>query len=241
MNMKQLRNKLKSLLAMVLVTSTFFAHGDEDAIRKAFAKSMPSIKIDSVKPSEAKGIYEISVGANILYVSEDGKYLMQGHLIDVEAQKDLTELKLAGTRKQSIEKLGEDKMIIFKPEKSKYKVTVFTDIDCGYCRKLHSEMDKYMAEGITIQYLFYPRAGKGSDAYNKAVAVWCAKDRNKALTDSKNGKALEMKTCDNPVDEHMQLGVEFEARGTPMIITEKGNVFPGYVPAKELVKILAQE
>ena len=166
--------------------------------------------------------------------------MFQGHLIDLEAKKDLTEIKLAGSRKQAIEKLGEDKMIIFKPEKSKYKVSVFTDIDCGYCRKLHSEMDQYMAEGITIQYIFYPRAGKGSDSYNKAVAVWCAEDRNTALTNAKNGKSLEMKTCENPIDEHMQLGVEFEARGTPMIVSEKGDVFPGYVPAKKLVEALSQ-
>ncbi|MCK5830472.1 MAG: DsbC family protein [Methylococcales bacterium] len=238
--MKQLRNTTHPLLAFALISTTFYAHADEDAIRKVFAKSMPSIKIDSVKPSEAKGVYELSVGANILYVSEDGKYMFQGHLIDLEAKKDLTEIKLAGSRKQAIEKLGEDKMIIFKPEKSKYKVSVFTDIDCGYCRKLHSEMDQYMAEGITIQYIFYPRAGKGSDSYNKAVAVWCAEDRNTALTNAKNGKSLEMKTCENPIDEHMQLGVEFEARGTPMIVSEKGDVFPGYVPAKKLVEALSQ-
>ena len=239
--MKQVKNTIRSLFALALVSSTFYAYADEDAIRKALAHSMPSIKINSVKPSEAKGIYELSVGANILYVSEDGKYLLQGHLIDIEARKDLTELKLADSRKQAIEKLGEDKVIIFKPEKSKYKVSVFTDIDCGYCRKLHSEMDQYMAEGITIQYLFYPRAGKGSDAYNKAVSVWCAEDRNTALTNAKNGKSLDMKTCENPVDEHMQLGVEFEARGTPMIVSEKGNIFPGYVPAKQLAKALSEE
>jgi thiol:disulfide interchange protein DsbC len=98
-----------------------------------------------------------------------------------------------------------------------------------------------MAEGITIQYLFYPRAGKGSDSYNKAVSVWCADDRNTAFTVAKQGKTPESKACDNPVDKHMQLGAEFEARGTPMIVTEKGNIFPGYVPAKKLAQALASE
>ena len=166
---------------------------------------------------------------------------MQGHLIDIEARKDLTEGKLADTRKLAIEKLGVDQMIIFKPEKSLHKVSVFTDIDCGYCRKLHSEMDQYMAEGITIQYLFFPRAGKGSDSYNKAVSVWCSDDRNTALTVAKKGETPEVKTCDNPVDTHMQLGAEFEVRGTPMIVTEKGNIFPGYVPASKLAQALAAE
>lgn len=238
--MKRLKNTVISLAAMTIIGSSV-VHADEVAIRQSFSKSMPTLKIDSLKPAEAKGLYEVAVGSNILYVSDDGKYLLQGHLIDIAARKDLTELKLADTRKNAIENLGEDKMIIFKPKDSKYKVSVFTDIDCGYCRKLHSELDQYMAEGITIQYLFYPRAGKGSDSYNKAVSVWCSDDRNTALTAAKNGATPEAKNCDNPVDEHMQLGVEFEARGTPMIVTEKGNIFPGYVPAKQLLKALVSE
>jgi thiol:disulfide interchange protein DsbC len=217
------------------------AHADEDAIRQALAKSMPSVKVGSIKPSEIKGLYEVAIGGNIVYVSEDGKYLVQGHLVDVAARVDLTEEKLSGVRKQAIEKLGLDKMIVFKPKESKYTVSIFTDIDCGYCRKLHSEIDQYMAQGITIQYLFFPRAGKGSDSYNKAVSVWCADDRKAALTAAKKGDTPPAKTCDNPVDEHMQLAEEFEVKGTPMIVTEKGNIFPGYLPAKQLAEALAEE
>ena len=132
-------------------------------------------------------------------------------------------------------------MIVFKPKIGKYKVSIFTDIDCGYCRKLHSEINQYMAEGITIQYLFFPRAGKGSDSYDKAVSVWCAKDRNAALTAAKNNQGVEKKTCANPIDKHMQMAEEFGAQGTPMIVTENGNVSPGYVPAKQLAEILQAE
>jgi len=226
-----------SLLGLTLPN----ANADEAAVRQAMVKSMPSMKIDSVKPSEVKGLYEVMVGANIFYVSEDGKYLLQGRLVDIAAHKDLTEEKLAGTRKQAIEKIGQDNMIVFKPKIKKYTVSVFTDIDCGYCRKLHSEIDQYLAQGITIQYLFFPRAGKGSDSYNKAVSVWCAKDRNAALTDAKKGNTPPAKTCDNPVDEHMQLGADFDVKGTPMIVTEKGNIYPGYLPAKQLVEALESE
>lgn len=217
------------------------AYADEAAVRQAMAKSIPSVKIDSVKPAEIKGLYEVIVGANIFYVSEDGKYLLQGRLVDVAARKDLTEEKLAGTRRQAIEKMGQENMIVFKPKIGKYTVTIFTDIDCGYCRKLHSEIDQYLAQGITIQYLFFPRAGKGSDSYNKAVSVWCANDRNAALTDAKKGNTPPAKTCDNPVDEHMQLGADFDVKGTPMIVTEKGNIYPGYLPAKQLVEALESE
>jgi thiol:disulfide interchange protein DsbC len=217
------------------------AHADEDAIRQALAKSMPSVKVGSIKPSEISGLYEVTVGGNIFYVSGDGKYLVQGHLVDVAARVDLTEEKLSGVRKQAIEKLGLDKMIVFKPKESKYTISIFTDIDCGYCRKLHSEIDQYMAQGITIQYLFFPRAGKGSDSYNKAVSVWCADDRKAALTAAKKGDTPPAKTCANPVDEHMQLAEDFEVKGTPMIVTEKGNIFPGYLPAKQLAEALAEE
>jgi len=217
------------------------ANADEAAVKQALAKSMPSMKIDSITPSEIKGLYEVTVGANIFYVSDDGKYLLQGRLVDVAARKDLTEEKLSGTRKKAIEKIGQENMIVFKPKISKYTVTVFTDIDCGYCRKLHSEIEQYLAQGITIQYLFFPRAGKGSDSYNKAVSVWCAKDRNAALTDAKKGNTPEAKTCDNPVDEHMQLGADFDVKGTPMIVTEKGNIYPGYLPAKQLLEVLESE
>ena len=215
---------------------------DENAIKQALQNSMPSsVKPSYIKPSEVKGLYEVAIGANIFYMSDDGKYLLQGRLVDIEAKKDITETKIAGIRIKSLDSLGQDKMIIFKPEHSQYKVSVFTDIDCGYCRKLHSELDQYMAEGITIQYLFFPRAGKGSESYKKAISVWCSDDRNAALTEAKKGNKLEEKNCDNPVDEHMKLGAEFEARGTPMIVTEKGTIYPGYLPAKQLVEVLKEE
>lgn len=234
--------KIITIAALSLFGLTLpVAHADENAIREALAKSMPSVKVGSIKPSEISGLYEVTVGGNIFYASGDGKYLIQGHLVDIAARTDLTEEKLGGARKQALENLGVDKMIVFKPKISRYTVSIFTDIDCGYCRKLHSEIDQYMAEGITIQYLFFPRAGKGSDSYHKAISVWCADDRKAALTAAKKGQTPPAKTCDNPVDQHMQLAEEFEVKGTPMIVTEKGNIFPGYLPAKQLAEALADE
>ncbi len=234
--------KIITIIAISLCGLTLsIAHANENAIRQALAKSMPSVTVESVKSSEISGLFEVTVGGNIFYVSDDGKYLIQGHLVDIAARTDLTEEKLSGARKQAVDKLGLDKMIVFKPKISKYTVSIFTDIDCGYCRKLHSEIDQYMAEGITIQYLFFPRAGKGSDSYHKAVSVWCADDRKVALTAAKKGDKLDTKTCDNPVDQHMQLAEDFEVKGTPMIVTEKGNIFPGYLPAKQLAEALEDE
>lgn len=234
--------KITHLLALTLLALLSpVLSADEATIKKALSDFMPIAQIDSIKPAEIKGLYEISMGGNVFYASEDGKYLLQGQLFDVEAKKNITESKQALGRKAAIEKVGEQNMIVFKPQTSKYQVTVFTDIDCGYCRKLHSEIDQYLAQGITVRYMFYPRAGKGSDSYKKAIAVWCAADKQKALTAAKKGDNLDIKTCDNPVDQHMQLAEAFGMNGTPMIITEKGNILPGYVEAQKLVKVLASE
>jgi thiol:disulfide interchange protein DsbC len=231
----------KAVFGSVMLLSATMGQADEETVKNALNKAMPTWKIETIKPAEVAGLYEVSLGGNIFYVSDNGKYLIQGHLIDIENRENITENKLAVLRAKSLKELGEDQTIIFKAQNPKYKVSVFTDIDCGYCRKLHSEIDQYLAEGITVQYLFFPRAGKGSNSYNKAVAVWCADNRNEALTSAKSGKEPDMKTCEHPVDKHMQLASEFGAQGTPMIVTEKGNVFPGYVPAKNLAQALALE
>ncbi|MDD1616472.1 MAG: thiol:disulfide interchange protein DsbC [Methylococcaceae bacterium NSP1-2] len=234
--------KIITLAAVSLLSLAFStAYADENTIKQSIAKSMPTMKIDAIKPSEVKGLYEVLVGTNVFYVSDDGKYLIEGHLIDIAARKDLTEGKLSESHVKAINKLGTDKMIIFKPKTSKYTVTIFTDIDCGYCRKLHSEIDSYLAEGITIQYVFFPRTGKDTESYKKAVSVWCADDRKAALTAAKKGEAVKAKTCANPVDEHMKLAGEFEVNGTPTIVSEKGTVYPGYLPAKQLVEMLKGE
>lgn len=237
-SMKKISLALASLLVSTLATQVW---ADEAAVRKALNDLMPGAPIESIAASEIKGLYEVVSGGSIFYASEDGRYLLQGQLYDAAAKKNITESKLAKSRKAALDKMGEQNMIVFKPGASKHVVSVFTDIDCGYCRKLHSEIDQYLAQGITVRYMFFPRAGKGSDSYAKAISVWCADDRQKALTAAKKGDALDSKTCANPIDQHMQLGEAFGMNGTPMIVTEKGNILPGYVPAQQLAKILAGE
>lgn len=229
-----MKSVLKYGLLLSAILAVPFVNADEKAVRESIARFMPSVKPDQVSPSEVKGMYEVMVGTNIFYMSEDGKYVIQGKMIDLESRKDISEEKVAKARLNVIGKVEKDQMIEFVPKESKHKVKVFTDIDCGYCRKLHAEIDQYMDEGITIQYLFFPRAGKGSGSYKKAVSVWCSEDKNDALTRAKKGETPEEKECENPVDSHMALGRELGVGGTPMLVTEKGTVFPGYMPAKRL-------
>jgi len=210
---------------------------DETAIRKALGQINP----DTIEATPVAGIYEVAIGPHIVYMSADGRYMFQGELIDVLKRTSLTEPRRRMAVKATVDAVSEKDMIIFEPKETKHTITVFTDIDCGYCRKLHSEMADFLNAGIRVRYMFYPRAGVGSESYKKAVAVWCAADRRAALTAAKNGQPIEMKTCENPIAEHMELVDKLGARGTPFIVLENGQTQPGYVPARQMARLLDQQ
>lgn len=234
--MKKIRDFVLAAAALGLASSLANA-GPEDSIRKALEQVVPDIQITSIQPAPIDGLYEVMAGTDLMYVTGDGRYFMSGHIVDLKNRKDLTEPRLAAARVRLLDKIGEDEMVVFSAGQPKHTVTVFTDIECGYCRKLHSQIADYEKEGIRVQYLFFPRAGKGSPAYEEAVSVWCAGDedaRREAMTKAKSGKKIEAKTCDNPVDEHMALGTDLGLRGTPAILTDSGELIPGYVDPKRL-------
>jgi thiol:disulfide interchange protein DsbC len=217
------------------------ALADEAAtVKAAVAKALPEVKIDSVAPAPITGLYEVMIGGQIIYVTADARYFVDGRIVDLKTREDLTEPRMAAVRKGAVEALGEDQMIIFGNAKANHTVTVFTDIDCPYCAKMHSQVKQYEDEGIRVRYLLYPRAGAKSPSYNEAVSVWCADDRNQALTDAKAGKTIPAKTCDNPVDEHMALGRKVGISGTPAIMLESGEIIPGYVEPKRLAQTIAR-
>ena len=197
-------------------------------------------KPDSVTVTPIPGIYEVVIGGQVLYLSEDGRFAIQGEIVDLGSRDNLTENRRSEIRSKAIADIGEDKMVVFTPEGPvKHTVTVFTDIDCGYCRKMHTQMAGYNKEGIKIRYLWFPREGIGSESYNKAVSVWCADDRRDALTKAKRGESVEHKTCDNPVQAEYELGQKLGVRGTPSLVLESGEMIPGYVSPTQLVQLLA--
>jgi len=236
-------NKRLSAACLLLLGAGLFNvsvadDGARDTVLKSVQKLFPGITADSVSPSPMDGVSEVVIGPRLLYVSNDGKYLLQGSLIDLASKTDVSEERRGQIRIAALDKLGQDKMIIFPAKDEKHVITVFTDIDCGYCRKLHGDMKKYNAEGITVRYLSFPRGGLQSPSYAKAVTVWCSDDQQAALTDSKQGKDLPGKTCDNPVKEEYELGQMLGVRGTPAIITDTGAMLPGYVPPARLAAAL---
>jgi thiol:disulfide interchange protein DsbC len=215
------------------------AVADEAAIRQRMAGLVPGLAVEQIAPSPVAGLYEVIMGPRLFYVSADGRYLVQGSLVDLDTREDLTKARRTKIAKAALDKMPEDRMIIFSPEHPEHTITVFTDIDCGYCRKLHREINDFMEEGIRVRYLLFPRAGADSPSYDKAVTVWCSEDRKQALTDAKAGKQLAPRTCaDNPVKEHMRFGELVGVTGTPAIMLEDGQLLPGYVPAKRMAQYL---
>ncbi|MEQ1440696.1 DsbC family protein [Fontimonas sp. SYSU GA230001] len=218
------------------------ASADIDTVRDNVTRVLTGVKRENIHPADAPGLYEIQVGSQFAYVTADGRYLIEGDLVDLVSGVSLTENKRKSERIARLAALGEDNMIVFGPERAsdaQHTVTVFTDVDCGYCRKLHREIDEYTQRGITIRYAFYPRSGPNTESFRKAQAVWCSKDRKQALTLAKQGVPVEGDTsCPNPVMTEYQLGVELGLRGTPMLILPDGEVVNGYVPAARLAERL---
>jgi len=207
-------------------------------IKDRFSKVLPGSTPDHISPSVLPGVYEVVYGAQILYMSSNGQYVIQGDLIDLDKRENITESTRKVQRAKLLNDIQDDTTIIFTPKKVKHTITVFTDIDCGYCRKLHKEIQDYLDAGIKVRYLAYPRSGVNTDSYYKVVTVWCSGDKNNAMTESKAGVKLPRKSCDNPVQEHMKLADQFGVTGTPTIVLEDGEVVPGYVPAARLSRML---
>jgi thiol:disulfide interchange protein DsbC len=205
--------------------------------RAVIAKKFPGVKLEDIRPSPIGGVYEVLIGGDTGYVSADGRYLIAGDMFDVDSRTNLTEATRTATRTKLLAKLDEREMIVFSPEVVKHTVTVFTDVDCGYCRKLHSQIDELNALGVQVRYMAYPRSGPGSDDWRKMEAVWCSKDRKSAITQAKAGQDVKAENCGaTPVAKHFALGGDMGVQGTPAIFTRTGDYIGGYLPPAQLVK-----
>lgn len=229
--------------AVVLAMALPFAVGaadNDDATTAWIAERFPELDVDSVRPTPIPGIYEIRVGERVAYVTEDAKYMIQGDIYDLETEENLTEQRRADARVDAVNAVGESSMIVFEPDgPTEHTITVFTDIDCGYCRKLHREIAEYNEQGFRVRYMFFPRSGPNTESWAKADNVWCADDRNTALTQAKRGETVDSDDCGlTPVDQHYKLGVAMGIRGTPAILTDSGALVPGYIPADDLKESL---
>lgn len=212
-----------------------------DQVRAALAKRFPTLKIEGLKPAPVAGLWEFSIGMDVFYTSTDARHLVRGDVIDLAGDRNLTEQRRAELRRGQLAKVPESDMIVYAPARPTYTVTVFTDIDCGYCRKLHAQIGEYLKLGIRVRYLPYPRAGLGSESWQKIQDVWCSKDRNTALTRAKRDEPVPRVECDGAVVMRgVQLGELFRLDGTPMVISDDGHEIGGYLAPAEMKQRLDQ-
>ncbi len=229
-----------SILPLSLFLAVSLAQEDGELSKEELAALLVGVEASEIAESPMPGIYEIAIGSNVAYVTADGRYLLQGDLYDLSTNENVTEARRARERANVLAGLDTADMIIFSPdpEDVKHTVTIFTDIDCGYCRQFHAEIAKVNELGIEIHYLFYPRTGPDTDSWFKADMVWCSgpEARNSALTLAKLGGQIPDETCDSsPVSDHYELGQLVGVRGTPAMFSESGEQLGGYLPPTELL------
>ncbi|EHD23094.1 MULTISPECIES: bifunctional protein-disulfide isomerase/oxidoreductase DsbC [Brenneria] len=221
------------LLSLLAATAAGFAHADDAAIKQTMTRlGMPAAEI---QPSPLSGMKTVLTDSGAFYISDDGKHLIQGPLYDVggKAPLNVTNQLLKG----KMDALREQ-MIVYQAPQEKHVITVFTDITCGYCHKLHEQMKDYNALGITVRYLAFPRQGLNSQAEKDMQSIWCVANRNKAFDDALKGEEISPATCKTPIAAHYQLGVQFGVQGTPAIVLEDGTVVAGYQGPKEMLAML---
>jgi thiol:disulfide interchange protein DsbC len=224
-------------LSFVAAATPAFAQSGESAVRGAIESLVPNAKIDSVSESVVPNLYEVTIEGRVVYVTADGRYLIQGSLFDIPNRVDITEASRAKVRREALAQVTTGR-IVFAPPNPKYTLTVFTDIDCGYCRKMHEHMTEYNSAGIAIEYLFFPRAGINSESYQKAVSVYCSTNQQKAMTDAKAGQPLDIKECENPIAGQYALSQQIGVTGTPAVFTADGTQLGGYMPPDQLLQRL---
>lgn len=229
-----------ALLFFVAPASADEASAELQHVRDAVAEKFAGVEPEHVFESPIPGWYEVRRGAIVAYISSDGRYLLQGDMIDLDQQVNLSENSRNEARVGMMTSVPNEDLIVFTPDEVKYSISVFTDVDCTYCRRLHSQMDEYLAEGIEVRYFLYPRSGPATASWNKAEQVWCADDRQDAITLAKLEKHFDSQSCDaSIINSHYAMGQDVGLRGTPAIVAEDGTLFSGYLPPAQLTEALA--
>ena len=231
--------KFKLLINSLVIFSLTILSDEYEIKEKISSILPPGTQIESIEQSDFPDIYKVYYGdVQPLYVSKDGKYFLYGDMFQISSSKiiNLTATDITKRRMQLMKDIAKDELISFLSKNESYSVTVFTDVDCGYCRKLHKEIKDYNKKGISIHYAAFPRSGIGTESFTKMVTAWCSEDPKQSITNLKNGDNLKLNFCDSqPVAKHYAIGQKLGISGTPAIISEDGELYPGYFSPKDLL------
>lgn len=238
----------KTITIAVLLLVGMLAQADQQALKAKMQTKLsaanPGLIISSVEPSGIEGFYRLKIQSGpAIYAPESADFFFTGNLFQIKNQQlvNLTQQAEARERTAAMGQLKPEQMIVFKPKppvRNRGAITVFTDVDCHFCRKLHQEVPRLNELGVEVRYMGFPRAGVGSESYNKLVSAWCAKDQQKAMTALKNRETIPSLTCENPIEEQYSLGQKMGVNGTPAIFLEDGTLIPGYREADALSQML---
>ena len=227
----------------ILISFSVFVFSDKELISAKLENILPAdAVIESIEPSIFDGIYKVYYGdLQPIYVSQDGNFFIYGDMYQINSNRiiNITNEETKSRRIDLLSSIPSNELIIFKSKNEISAITVFTDVDCGYCRKLHSQISEYNKVGITVKYAAFPRSGIGTQTFTRMVGAWCADDPKKVITDLKNDKKLNLDFCDDqPIAKHYVIGQKLGISGTPAIITPDGELIPGYVSPEELLSRL---
>jgi thiol:disulfide interchange protein DsbC len=237
-----MRSNLLAVVAAFSIASGAIAApapAPDQAIRQTLETLQPDMPIEAIAESAMPGVYQVQLkGGRQIYASADGQFLLQGYLFQVKDGQavNLTEQAEKRSVAEQINAIPASEMVVFPAKNPKAHITVFTDTDCGYCQKLHSEMAELNAQGIEVRYLAFPRQGIGSPGYKTLVNVWCSKDKQAAMDKAKSRGSVPGADCDNPVAQQFELGQLVGVQGTPSVVLEDGQMIPGYQPAAQLAR-----
>lgn len=230
---------LLTLMSLAALSTSIAAEVDLSLLKNSLN---PTAEIKSTKESVIPGLYEVQINNEIVYVSADGEKVISGDIYDLKKQISYTSNAKNSLRKSALATIKDEDKIIYKAQNEKHKVTVFTDISCPYCTKIHQHIQAFNDAGITIEYLAFPRAGAGSEAQKNMQKIWCAEDKNLALTEAKNKQKIPSKTCDGgQTVEQFLLGQDIGVNATPTIVFSDGEIRPGYATPDELSSYLEKK
>ena len=228
--------KITCVAVLVQMWVGIVAMADADQITAGLKSlGVDPLSIISISETPMKDVYEVNIGQSIYHVSATGTHVFIGEVYDINRRVSLKDEKLHRKISEVAANFSVDSMIVMAPEETKRHITVFTDIDCGYCRQFHRQVPDLLKAGLEVRYLAYPRAGIGSSSYDKLVSAWCAEDQAMAITKAKLGEQIESLTCENPVKSHFTMGMAAGIQGTPTMVLDDGSVIPGFVETNELL------
>jgi thiol:disulfide interchange protein DsbC len=206
----------------------------DDKILATLKIMQDDVSVTSIQKSDVAGFYTVDLASGRpVYATQDGGYIFVGSLFKNVGGSivNLTEVAQQKVSALKLKSLKESDMVIYPAADRKATITVFTDVDCPYCSKLHEDVADLNAKGIEVRYLAFPRTGLESETYSKMVSVWCSPDRRKAMDDATGETPIVKRDCDNPVADQYELGKLLGVRGTPTIILENGEMLGGYSPS----------